>query len=285
MKLARIGSKGAERPALVDGDGRLRSLDGVVSDISGAVLSPDGLAALAALDVAALPLVEGPVRYGPPVAGIGKFIAIGLNYRDHAEESGNPVPAEPVVFMKATSCIAGPDDDVPMPRGSTKMDWEIELGVVIGTRARYVERADAMAHVAGYAIVNDISERFDQIERGGTWDKGKGHDGFGPIGPWLVTPDDLGDELREANALDMTLDVSGERRQTGNTASMIFDVPTIVAYVSRFMTLEPGDVICTGTPAGVGLGMKPQRWLSIGDEMTLSITGLGEQRQRVIAPL
>lgn len=278
MKLARIGNKGAERPALVDADGRLRALDGVVDDINGAVLSPDGLAALAALDVAALPLVEAPVRYGPPVAGIGKFIAIGLNYRDHAEESGNPVPAEPVVFMKAVSCIGGPNDDVPMPRGSTKMDWEIELGVVIGTRARYVERAEAMAHVAGYTIVNDISERFDQIERGGTWDKGKGHDGFGPIGPWLVTQDELG----EANALDMTLDVSGERRQTGNTASMIFDVPTIVAYVSRFMTLEPGDVICTGTPAGVGLGMKPQRWLSVGDEMTLSITGLSEQRQRVI---
>lgn len=281
MKLARVGQAGAERPALLDDAQQLRALDGVVADIGPEILSPASLASLAKIDPASLPLIDGNPRYGPPVSGIGKFLGIGLNYKDHAEESGNPIPIEPIVFMKAISCIAGPDDDVHIPRGSTKMDWEIELGVVIGTRARYVERTDAMAHVAGYVIVNDISERFDQIERGGTWDKGKGHDGFGPIGPWLVTVDELG----EANNLAMTLDVSGERRQEGNTASMIFDVPTLVAYVSQFMTLEPGDVIATGTPAGVGLGMKPPRYLNVGDEMLLSIQGLGNQRQRVISSL
>lgn len=281
MKLARVGPAGAERPALVDRDLRLRALDSLLVDVSPDALSPERLASLAQVDPASLPLIEGTPRYGPPVNGISKLIAIGLNYKDHAAESGNPIPAEPIIFMKAISCISGPNDDVRMPRGSTKMDWEIELGVVIGTRARYVDRDTAMAHVAGYVIVNDISERVDQIERGGTWDKGKGHDGFGPIGPWFVTVDELG----EANDLAMTLDVSGERRQDGNTASMIFDVPTLVSYVSQFMTLEPGDVIATGTPAGVGLGMKPPLYLNVGDEMHLTIQGLGEQRQRVISPL
>jgi 2,4-diketo-3-deoxy-L-fuconate hydrolase len=278
VKLARVGPAGAERPVLVGADGQLRSLAGVIADVSAAALSPHGLADLARLDPATLPLVPGAHRYGPPVAAIGKLVAIGLNYTDHAAESGNPVPREPIIFMKATSCIAGPDDDVPMPRGSTRMDWEIELGVVIGSRARYVERAEAMAYVAGFTIVNDISERFDQLERGGSWDKGKGHDGFGPIGPWLVTVDELGD----GQDLAMTLDVSGNRRQDGNTSSMIFDVPTIVSYVSQFMTLEPGDVIATGTPAGVGLGMRPPQYLKVGDEMHLRIAGLGEQRHRVV---
>lgn len=278
MKLARVGPPGAERPALVGPDGHLRSLTGFMDDIGPGTLSPGSLAELASLNPSELPLVEGKPRYGPPVAGTKKFIAIGLNYTDHAEESGSPIPQEPMIFMKAASCISGPNDDVPIPRGSTKMDWEIELGIVVGTRARYIERSDAIAHVAGYVIVNEISERFDQIERGGTWDKGKGHDGFGPIGPWLVTTD----ELDEAQGLAMTLDVSGVRRQNGNTAAMIFDVPSIVAYVSRFMTLEPGDIITTGTPAGVGLGMKPPLYLQIGDEMHLQIAGLGEQRHRVI---
>ncbi|MGV3770303.1 MAG: fumarylacetoacetate hydrolase family protein [Sphingobium phenoxybenzoativorans] len=278
MKLARIGPKGQERPAMLDAALQLRDLSGLVDDIDGAALHPDKLARLAALDPQQLPLISAPVRYGPPVARTSKFIAIGLNYRDHAAESGNPVPKEPVMFMKAISAIAGPDDDVPMPRGSTKMDWEIELGIVVGTRARYVEKAGALRHIAGYVLVNDISERFDQIERGGTWDKGKGHDGFGPVGPWLVTPDEV-----DVGALEMTLDVSGHRRQAGNTGNMIFDVATILSYVSQFVTLEPGDMIATGTPAGVGLGMKPPLYLSVGDEMRLSITGLGEQRQRVVA--
>lgn len=278
MKLARVGERGQERPALVDAKGHLRSLAEIIDDIDAAALSPQGLAKLAQLDPGSLPLIDGALRYGPPVATIGKFIAIGLNYRDHAAESGNPEPAEPIIFMKATSCIAGANDDVPMPRGSTKMDWEIELGVVIGTRARYVAEEDALAHIAGYLIVNDISERFDQIERGGTWDKGKGHDGFGPVGPWLVTADEIG----SGTNLAMALDVSGQRRQTGNTSSMIFDVPAIVSYVSQFMALEPGDIIATGTPAGVGLGLKPPSYLKVGDEMHLQIAGLGEQRQRVI---
>ncbi len=278
MKLARVGPRGQERPALVDAEGRLRSLGGIIDDIDGSALSQESLSDLAQLDPDTLPLIDGDQRYGPPVAGVGKFIAIGLNYRDHAAESGNPEPSEPVVFMKATSCLAGANDAVPMPRGSTKMDWEIELGVVIGARARYVAEADALAHVAGFLIVNDISERFDQIERGGTWDKGKGHDGFGPVGPWLVTADEIG----PGTDLAMTLDVSEQRRQTGNTSSMIFGIPTIVSYVSQFMTLEPGDIIATGTPAGVGLGQKPPTYLKVGDEMHLQIAGLGEQRQRVI---
>lgn len=278
MKLARIGQRGRERPALVDPDGLVRSLAGIIDDVDAAALSPQGLARLAQLDPDSLPPIDSEQRFGPPVSGIGKFIAIGLNYRDHAAESGNPEPSEPVIFMKATSCLAGANDAVPMPRGSTKMDWEIELGVVIGARARYVAVEDALAHVAGYLIVNDISERYDQIERGGTWDKGKGHDGFGPVGPWLVTADEIG----SGSNLAMTLDVSGQRRQTGNTSSMIFDVPTIVSYVSQFMTLEPCDIIATGTPAGVGLGLKPPTYLKVGDEMHLQIAGLGEQRQRVI---
>jgi 2,4-diketo-3-deoxy-L-fuconate hydrolase len=278
VKLARVGPRGQERPALVDAEGQLRSLGGIIDDIDGSALSQQSLSDLAQLDPDTLPLIAGEQRYGPPVAGVGKFIAIGLNYRDHAAESGNPEPSEPVIFMKATSCLAGANDAVPMPRGSTKMDWEIELGVVIGARARYVAEADALTHVAGFLIVNDISERFDQIERGGTWDKGKGHDGFGPVGPWLVTADEIG----PGTDLAMTLDVSEQRRQTGNTSSMIFGIPTIVSYVSQFMTLEPGDIIATGTPAGVGLGHKPPTYLKVGDEMHLQIAGLGEQRQRVI---
>ncbi|CDX35412.1 Ureidoglycolate lyase [Mesorhizobium plurifarium] len=278
MKLARIGQKGHEQPVLIDAEGKARSLVSKLSDIDANALSPAALKSLGALDVSVLPLVEGPFRYGVPVAGVRKFIAIGLNFSDHAQESNLPIPSEPIVFMKAISSLAGPDDDVPVPRGAKKVDWEVELGVVIGTRARYVSRGEAMAHVAGYVLVNDVSERSHQLERGGTWDKGKSHDGFGPVGPWLVTTDELG----EGRGLSMFMNVSGQRCQTGNTDTMIFDVPTVVAYVSEFLTLEPGDIITTGTPPGVGMGMKPPRYLAAGDEMHLGIKGLGEQRQRVV---
>jgi 2-keto-4-pentenoate hydratase/2-oxohepta-3-ene-1,7-dioic acid hydratase in catechol pathway len=280
VKLLRYGPQGQEKPGLVGDDGIIRDLSGVVPDITGAVLSPEGLAKLAALDVASLPLVEGTPRHGAPVAGVSKFIAIGLNFSDHAAESNLPIPAEPVVFAKATSCIQGPNDNVVIPRGSTKTDWEVELGIVIGSRASYVEENEALAHVAGYVLINDVSEREYQIERGGTWDKGKGCDTFGPIGPWLVTADEVGD----VQALGMWLDVNGKRMQTGNTATMIFDVKTIVSYLSRFMTLLPGDIITTGTPPGVGLGMKPEPvYLKAGDVMTLGIDKLGRQQQTCIA--
>jgi 2,4-didehydro-3-deoxy-L-rhamnonate hydrolase len=276
MKLARFGPLGHESPAIVDRQGRLRDASGLVGDID-----IDALKLLEGVNPEDLPLVEGKVRLGVPLTGIAKFLAIGLNYTDHAAESGMAIPAEPIIFTKAISCLNGPDDDVPLPRGSTRTDWEIELGVVIGKRARYVEEAAALEHVAGYVLVNDLSERFDQHHRGGTWDKGKGHDGFGPVGPWFVSRDELGD----ASGLAMNLDVNGIRRQAGNTRDMIFNVAQIVAYVSRFITLMPGDLIATGTPAGVGGGIKPEPiFLEAGDELRLSIEGLGEQRQRIVPP-
>ena len=278
MKLLRHGPPGKEKPGLLDDTGQLRDLSAVLPDIGPAQLSDAALARLRKLKIASLPAVRGKPRIGCPVAGIGKFIAIGLNYADHAAESGLPVPKEPVIFTKAISCIQGPDDEVMLPKGSKKSDWEVELGVVIGATARHVAQKDALGHVAGYCVVNDVSEREFQIERGGTWDKGKGCDTFGPIGPWLVTRD----EVENPQKLDMWLDVNGKRMQTGNTRTMIFSVAKLVSYVSQFMTLEPGDVITTGTPPGVGLGMKPPVYLKKGDVMTLGIEGLGEQRQTVV---
>jgi 2-keto-4-pentenoate hydratase/2-oxohepta-3-ene-1,7-dioic acid hydratase in catechol pathway len=279
MKLVRYGNPGKEKPGLIDADGKLRDLSGVVADIGPDQLGAAGMTKLRKVNPAKLPLVRGKPRYGCPVNQVGKFIAIGLNYADHAAESGAPIPKEPVVFMKATTCIQGPNDPVMLPKGSVKSDWEVELGVVIGTRARYVTRKDALSHVAGYCLINDVSEREYQLERGPQWDKGKGCDTFGPIGPWLVTPDEVGNVQR----LDMWMDLNGKRMQTGNTRTMIFDVAKIVSYLSEFMTLMPGDVITTGTPPGVGLGMKPPLYLKKGDVMTLGIQSLGEQRQEVIA--
>jgi 2,4-diketo-3-deoxy-L-fuconate hydrolase len=278
MKLLRYGPHGHEKPALLDSDGRLRDLSGHVADITPEVLDADSLARLARLDTLELPLVTGDPRIGAPLAGIGKFIAIGLNYSDHAQESGMAAPAEPVVFMKATSCICGPNDDVVKPRRSVKMDWEAELGIVMGREARKVSVADALSYVAGYCTVNDVSERHFQLERGGTWDKGKSFDTFGPVGPWLVTRDEVGD----VQSLDVWLDVNGQRMQAGNTARMIFDCATIVSYVSELMTLKPGDLITTGTPAGVGMGFRPPRYLQPGDVMSLGVDKLGTQRQRVV---
>jgi 2,4-didehydro-3-deoxy-L-rhamnonate hydrolase len=280
MKLLRHGPSGQERPGVLDAEGKIRDLSGRIDDIDGDKLSPASLKELAALDLSALPVVEGNPRLGPPVANVGKFIAVGLNFSDHAAESNLPVPEEPVIFTKATSCITGPNDNVTIPRGSKKTDWEVELGVVIGTRASYVTKEAALSHVAGYVVVNDVSEREYQVERGGTWDKGKGCDTFGPIGPWLVTADEVGD----VQNLSMWLDVNGERKQTGTTATMIFDVATLVSYISEFMTLMPGDVITTGTPPGVGMGMKPEpQYLKAGDVVTLGIEKLGEQRQTFVA--
>lgn len=279
MKLLRYGPEGQEKPALVAADGSLRDLSVHVPDISPWVLDPKALDELRALDPASLPKVEEGGRIGTPIANIGKLICVGLNYADHAKESNLPVPSEPVLFIKATSAICGPNDAVIIPRGSEKTDWEVELGIVIGRKAQYVEREQALDHVAGYCIVNDVSERSYQLERGGTWDKGKGCDTFAPIGPWLVTADEIGD-LRN---LDMHLSVNGETRQQGNTRTMIFSIDEIVSYISQFMTLNPGDVICTGTPPGVGAGMKPPQFLKAGDRMRLSISGLGEQCQDVVA--
>jgi 2,4-didehydro-3-deoxy-L-rhamnonate hydrolase len=279
MKLVRYGNPGKEKPGLIDADGKLRDLSAVVPDIGAAQLGAAAMTKLRKINPAKLPPVRGKPRFGCPVAGVGKFIAIGLNFADHAAESGVPIPKEPVVFKKATSCIQGPNDPVMLPRNSVKTDWEVELGVVIGTRARYVTKKDALSYVAGYCVVNDVSEREFQLERGPQWDKGKGCDTFGPIGPWLVTPD----EIANVQRLDMWLDVNGQRMQTGNTRTMIFDVAKLVSYVSEFMTLMPGDVITTGTPPGVGLGMKPPTYLKKGDVMTLGIAGLGEQRQEVIS--
>ncbi len=278
MKLLRWGPQGQERPGMLDAAGQIRDLSAEIDDVAGQALSPATLARLAALDPGALPRVEGRPRLGPCVGRIGKFICIGLNYADHAAESGLPVPAEPVVFNKWTSAVCGPNDDVEIPRGSVKTDWEVELGVVIGTAGRYIDEADALAHVAGYCVVNDVSEREWQIERGGTWDKGKGCDTFGPTGPWLVTPDEAGD----TGNLDLWLEVDGQRRQTGNTGRMIFGVPFLIAYLSRFLSLQPGDVISTGTPPGVGMGQKPPVYLKGGEVMRLGITGLGVQEQRVV---
>src|SRR5665647_1859073 len=278
MKLVRYGKPGKEKPGLIDADGKLRDLSAVITDIGPDQLSDAALAKLRKLKTDKLPLVRGSPRYGSPVTGTRKFIAIGLNYADHAAESGLPIPAEPVVFMKTTSCIQGPNDPVMLPKGSVKTDWEVELGVVIGTRARYVSQKEALNHVAGYCTINDVSEREYQLERGPQWDKGKGCDTFGPIGPWLVTTD----EIENVQRLGIWLEVNGQRMQNGNTRTMIFDIAKLVSYVSHFMTLLPGDVITTGTPPGVGLGMKPPAYLKKGDVITLGIEGLGEQRQLVV---
>ena len=280
MKLVRFGSVGAERPGLVLADGGIADLSGVVPDLVGGALSPESLAKLRGLDISKLPRAAAGTRLGACVAGVGKFIAIGLNYADHAAETGAKIPAEPIVFMKATSCIVGPNDTVLKPRGSTKMDWEVELGVVIGSVTRYVSEADAPKHIAGYCVINDVSERAFQLERGGQWDKGKGCDTFGPLGPWLVTSDEVGD----AANLSMWLDVNGIRRQNGSTRTMIFKPAFLVSYLSQFMSLQPGDVITTGTPPGVGMGIKPEPiFLNVGDVMELGIEKLGRQRQVVAA--
>jgi 2-keto-4-pentenoate hydratase/2-oxohepta-3-ene-1,7-dioic acid hydratase in catechol pathway len=279
MKLLRFGPAGQEKPGLLDARGQLRDLSALVGDIAGEVLLPQGLARLAAIDPATLPLVQGSPRLGPCVAGTGKFICIGLNYSDHAQETGATVPPEPIIFMKATSAIVGPDDDIEIPRGSVKTDWEVELGVVIGKTAKYVSEQDAMEHVAGYCVINDLSEREFQIERQGQWTKGKSADTFGPIGPWLVTRD----EIPDPQHLPMWLQVNGVSRQKGSTATMVFGVASLVSYLSQFMSLRPGDIISTGTPPGVGLGMKPPTYLKPGDVVTLGIEGLGQQRQRVVA--
>jgi 2,4-didehydro-3-deoxy-L-rhamnonate hydrolase len=279
MKLCRHGKPGHEKPGVIDGEGRLRDLSKVIDDIGPKEISPQKLRTLSQLEPETLPLVNGMPRYGVPYVGIGKFIAIGLNYSDHARESGLPIPSEPIVFMKAISCISGPSDDVIQPRNSTKLDWEVELGAVIGSTAKYVSEAEALSHVAGYCIVNDVSERSFQMATT-QWDKGKGFDTAGPIGPWLVTTDEISDPQN----LDMSLDVNGKRMQTGNTRTMIFSVAKIVSHVSQYMTLLPGDIIATGTPPGVGLGIKPTPvFLKPGDVMTLSIQNLGVQRQRVVA--
>jgi 2,4-diketo-3-deoxy-L-fuconate hydrolase len=279
MKLVRYGEAGREKPGLIDAGGKLRDLSAAVDDLGGPALRPEGLAKLKALDPANLPLVPGNPRLGVPVTGIGKIVAIGLNYSDHAAESNLPVPKEPIIFMKATSSLSGPNDRVMIPKGSEKSDWEVELAVVIGKPASYVTEAEALSHVAGYLICNDVSERAYQIERGGQWDKGKGCDTFCPLGPWLVTSD----EIKDPQALDMWLDLNGEKAQRGNTRTMVFGVAHIVSYVSQFMSLQTGDVITTGTPPGVGMGMKPPRYLKPGDVMTLGIAGLGEQRQECVA--
>jgi ureidoglycolate lyase/2,4-diketo-3-deoxy-L-fuconate hydrolase len=279
MKLLRYGAPGREKPGVLDSSGAIRDLSGVIGDIAGDALLPESLARLAKLDPSTLPLVPSSERIGPCVGRIGKFICIGLNYADHAAESNLPVPSEPVVFNKWLSAVVGPNDDVRIPRGSKKTDWEVELGVVIGKRGAYIDEADAMSHVAGYCVINDVSEREYQIERGGTWDKGKGCDTFGPIGPWLVTAD----EVPDPHKLPLWLEVDGKRYQNGNTATMIFKVGEIVSYLSRFMSLQPGDVISTGTPPGVGMGQKPEAvYLRAGQTMRLGIEGLGEQRQRTV---
>ncbi|WP_460274469.1 fumarylacetoacetate hydrolase family protein [Celeribacter sp. ULVN23_4] len=278
MKLVRYGAVGSEKPGLIDGEGAIRDLSAHVSDIDGAALAPEMLETLAKLDASSLQKVEGTPRIGAAIARPGKFICVGLNYADHAKETGKEPPAEPILFMKAPNAICGPNDNVEIPRGSTKADWEVELGVVIGSRAKYVSEDEALEYVAGYALVNDVSERAFQSERGGQWTKGKSHDTFGPVGPWVATKD----EIADISNMDMWLDVDGERRQTGNTKTMIFGVAELVSYISQFMTLEPGDIIATGTPPGVGLGMKPPTFLKEGQVVTLGVTGLGEQRQRMV---
>ncbi|MFL6675980.1 MAG: fumarylacetoacetate hydrolase family protein [Massilia sp.] len=279
MKLVRYGRPGKEKPGTFDEEGRLRDLSGVIPDIDAAVLSDRALRKLAKIDPETLPLVRGTPRFGVPVRGIGKFIGIGMNYSDHADEIKAAIPKEPIMFMKAITCLSGPDDPIQLPQGSKKTDWEVELGVVIGTRAQYVSEADALKYVAGYCVVNDVSERAFQFEMGSQWDKGKGCDTFGPVGPWLVTRD----EVLDVQDLNLYLELNGKRMQSGNTSKMIFSVAQIVSYLSRFMTLEPGDIICTGTPPGVGLGRSPQRFLKKGDQLRLGIEGLGEQQQEVLA--
>lgn len=283
MKLLRYGSKGREKPGLLDNNGQVRDLSAHVSDISGDVLIPAGLEKLRQIDIASLPLVHGTpqvdLRLGACIGKIGKFVCIGLNYADHAAETGQAIPAEPIVFNKWTSAITGPDDDIEIPRGSLKTDWEVELGVVIGQGGRYIAEADAMEHVAGYCVINDVSERAYQTERGGTWDKGKGCDTFGPIGPWLVTSD----EVPNPQSLSLWLEVDGKRHQNGSTSTMIFNVRFLVHYLSQFMSLQPGDVISTGTPPGVGLGLQPPVFLKAGQIMRVGIEGLGQQVQRCVA--
>ena len=279
MKLLRYGAPGQEQPGLIDASGRLRDLSGPIADIAETALLPASLERLRGLDAETLPLVEGAPRLGPCVSQVGKIVGVGLNYRDHAAESNMAIPTEPPLFLKATSAIVGPNDDVEIPRGSEKTDWEVELGVVIGLRAKNVSIEQALAHVAGYCIVNDVSERAFQLERGGQWDKGKGCDTFAPLGPWLVTTE----EIRDPQALDLWLEVDGRRFQNGNTRTMIFGVAYLISYISQFMTLHPGDVISTGTPPGVGLGQKPPVYLKPGQVMRLGIRGLGEQRQRTVA--
>ncbi len=280
MKLLRYGPKGQEKPGLMDATGTIRDLSAHITDLTPDVLSPAGLAKIAAIDPASLPAVEGSPRYGVPINGVRKFIAVGLNFADHAAESNLPIPTEPVLFTKAISCLTGPNDPVMIPKGSVKTDWEVELGIVIGSRARYVSEENALDHVAGYVLINDVSERAFQIERGGTWDKGKGCDTFGPVGPWVVTSDEVGDPQK----LSMWLEVNGHRYQNGSSKTMIFTCRQLVAYISQFITLEPGDLITTGTPPGVGLGQKPEpKYLKAGDVIRLGIEKLGEQRQDVVA--
>ena len=279
MKLLRYGPPGQERPGLLDGDGAIRDLSALVPDLAGAMLLPDALARLRGIDPFSLPAVQGAPRLGACVGRVGKLIGIGLNYSDHAAESNMAVPKEPIVFMKAVSCVSGPNDDIVIPPGSEKTDWEVELGVVIGRTAKYVAEADALAHVAGYCVVNDVSERSYQLEGTGQWTKGKSADTFGPIGPWLVTTD----EVPAWNDLELWLEVNGRRFQHGSTKTMVFGVPHLVSYLSRFMSLQPGDVIATGTPPGVGHGQKPPVYLKAGDEVRLGVAGLGEQRQRVVS--
>ncbi|MEK0163905.1 fumarylacetoacetate hydrolase family protein [Phaeobacter sp. A36a-5a] len=282
MKLLRYGAPGAEKPGLLDASGRVRDLSGVVPDISGETLRPAGLKALHGLDPETLPLVDGTpqddLRLGACVGNIGKFVCIGLNYADHAEEAGMPIPEEPIIFNKWTSAVVGPNDDIQVPRGSVKTDWEVELGVVIGEPGSYIDEGNAMDHVAGFCVINDVSERDFQLNRAGTWDKGKGCDTFGPTGPWLVTVD----EIADMDNMGMWLDVDGKRMQTGSTATLIFKIPHLVSYCSQFMSLQSGDVISTGTPPGVGMGQSPQRYLHGGEVVTLGIDGLGEQRSKVL---
>jgi len=280
MRLVRYGDAGKEKPGILDAQGAIRDLSGAVGDIDGAALSPEGLGKLRALNVDSLPKISGTPRLGAPIAGVGKLVAIGLNYSDHAKEANQPIPNEPIIFMKATTSICGPNDNVVLPRDSKKSDWEVELAFVMGRTAKYVSEADALDYVAGYLICNDVSERHWQLERGPTWDKGKGFDTFAPLGPWVVTAD----EIRDPQNLAMWLDVNGKRMQTGNTKTMIFSVAKLVSYISQCMTLKPGDVVTTGTPPGVGLGIKPNPvFLKAGDAMRVGIDGLGEQRQQVTA--
>ena len=279
MKLLRYGPPGREKPAMLDAAGKIRDLSDVILQIDDRTLAPKELAKLKKIKPESLPRVKGKPRLGVPYAGVSKFVAVGLNYSDHAAESNMPIPAEPILFMKATTCLCGPDDDVVQPKGSTKLDWEVELGIVMGTKAQYVTEDRALNYVAGYCVINDISERNFQLERGSQWDRGKGCDTFGPVGPYLVTTD----EINDPQTLDMWLDVNGEKRQRGSTRTMVFGCAHLVSYISRFMTLLPGDIITTGTPPGVALGMKVPVYLKAGDVMTLGIDGLGEQRQRVIA--
>ena len=279
MKLVRYGEKGAEKPGLIDKSGQLRDLSAHLKDLDGNAYSPASLKKLAAIDPASLPAVAGKPRLGAPVTGISKFVAIGLNYADHAKETGAQIPSEPIFFLKANTALSGPHDAVEKPRGSTKLDWEVEIAAIIGSRAKYVSEADALNHVAGYCICNDVSERNFQTERLGQWTKGKSHDTFGPLGPWLVTKD----EIADVQKLSMWLDVNGKRRQTGSTSTMIFPMAKCISYVSQFLTLMPGDIVTTGTPPGVASGMKPPQFLNVGDVVTLGIEGLGEQRQQIVA--